>query len=67
MLYHLCKHGNFCCNEPILTPEELELSCINPKNKFISAEANLEAAAFINTIVIKVLTFNVLLKPGNVS
>jgi hypothetical protein len=67
MLYHLCKHGNFCCTEPFLTHEELELSCINLKHKYISADSNLEAAAFLNTIFIKVLVFNVLLKPGKVS
>ena len=67
MLYHLCKHGNFCCTEPFLTYEELELSCISLKHKYVSADSNLEAAAFLNTIFIKVLVFNVLLKPGKVS
>ena len=66
-MYHLCRHGNYSCTEPILTNEELELMCVSGKYKCISAESNLEVAAFINLILVKILVYNVILAPEKVS
>lgn len=67
MLYHLCRHGSYACTEPLLTTEELELVCLNPRLKYVSADSNLEAAAYINTVFIKLLIYNVLLSPTKIS
>lgn len=63
VLYHLCRHGNYSCTEPILTQDELELTCISVKNGYVSADRNLETAAIINFIFMKLLLYNILLSP----
>lgn len=66
-IYHLCRHGNYSCTEPLLTKEEMDLSCISPSFYYISADSTLEKVNLINLIFIKLLIYSTLLSPEKIN
>ena len=63
LLYYLCKHGNYSCHEPIYTAEELSSGCISEAHGYMSCDHNLEKSLMLSLVFVKILLYNIFLKP----
>jgi hypothetical protein len=66
LLYYMCKHGSYASYYQMHTQEELSLMCISEEHGYMRGDKELEKAAILSLLFIKILIFNVLLQPHKV-
>jgi hypothetical protein len=63
LLYFTCKHGSFGSQNYVFTAEEMMLLSISDEYGSMQADLFLEQSGLILLVFIKMVVFNILLKP----
>lgn len=65
--YFVCRHGSAGVLSNYFTSEQLDIMCISKGSLKVMAEKNLEKCQIISFILLKLITFNILLRTQSVT